>query len=101
MMSKREFLKSATGVAAAAAGAMATTSEVRASVAPAAGEEPLLGQGAFRYRVLRGWGQLDQLTVAMADGTRRAAQPNDVTHIRWAFQKPIPAGEKKPAPAWA
>ena len=40
----------------------------------------------------RDWGQLDQLTVAQADGTRRAAQPADVTHIRWAFQKPIPAG---------
>jgi uncharacterized repeat protein (TIGR01451 family) len=40
----------------------------------------------------RGWGQLDQLTVALNDGSRRAAQPDDVTHIRWAFQKPIPAG---------
>jgi uncharacterized repeat protein (TIGR01451 family) len=40
----------------------------------------------------RGWGQLDQLTVALSDGTRRAAQPADVTHIRWAFPKPIPAG---------
>ncbi|XVJ62597.1 MAG: DUF11 domain-containing protein [Sphingopyxis sp.] len=38
------------------------------------------------------WGLLADLTVAMADGTRRAAQPADVTHIRWAFQKPIPAG---------
>ena len=25
-------------------------------------------------------------------GTRRAAQPADVTHVRWAFQKPIPVG---------
>lgn len=40
----------------------------------------------------RAWGQLDQLTILQGDGTRRAAQPADVTHIRWAFQKPIPAG---------
>ena len=38
------------------------------------------------------WGTLDTLTVPLADGTRRPAQPADVTHIRWAFQKPIPAG---------
>lgn len=38
------------------------------------------------------WGQLGELSIAMADGTRRAAQPADVTHVRWAFQKPIPAG---------
>lgn len=38
------------------------------------------------------WGRLDELTIALADGTRRPAQPADVTHIRWAFQKPIPAG---------
>ncbi len=38
------------------------------------------------------WGQLADLTVPMADGTRRPAQPADVTHVRWAFQKPIPAG---------
>ncbi|MBL0915622.1 MAG: DUF11 domain-containing protein [Sphingopyxis sp.] len=38
------------------------------------------------------WGALDTLTIAMTDGTRRAAQPADVTHIRWAFQKPIPVG---------
>ncbi|PZQ22050.1 MAG: hypothetical protein DI569_09710 [Sphingopyxis macrogoltabida] len=40
----------------------------------------------------RQWGLLSDLTVATTDGSRRAAQPGDVTHIRWAFQKPIPAG---------
>lgn len=40
----------------------------------------------------RNWGTLDTLTVPLADGSRRPAQPADVTHIRWAFQKPIPAG---------
>lgn len=38
------------------------------------------------------WGLLADLSVAMTDGTRRAAQPADVTHLRWAFQKPIPVG---------
>ena len=38
------------------------------------------------------WGLLSDLSVAMNDGSRRAAQPADVTHVRWAFQKPIPVG---------
>lgn len=38
------------------------------------------------------WGLLADLSVPMADGTSRAAQPADVTHVRWAFQKPIPVG---------
>lgn len=38
------------------------------------------------------WGLLPDMTVRQADGTTRAAQPGDVTHIRWAFQQPIPAG---------
>ena len=40
----------------------------------------------------KAWGALDTLSVIQPDGTRRPAQPADVTHIRWAFQKPIPAG---------
>ncbi|MBN8845014.1 MAG: hypothetical protein J0H88_17395 [Sphingomonadales bacterium] len=40
----------------------------------------------------KAWGTLDTLTIMQPDGTRRPAQPSDVTHIRWAFQKPIPAG---------
>jgi uncharacterized repeat protein (TIGR01451 family) len=39
------------------------------------------------------WGQLANLQVKQADGTMRAAQPADVTHIRWAFSQPIPAGQ--------
>ena len=38
------------------------------------------------------WGLLADLSVPMTDGTRRAAQAADVTHIRWAFQNPIPVG---------
>jgi hypothetical protein len=38
------------------------------------------------------WGLLADLSVPMTDGSRRAAQPADVTHVRWAFQKPIPVG---------
>lgn len=80
MMSKREFLKNATGAAAAAAGAMLTTTEMAEAAAAvrtaealptagasAPGEEPLLGQGAFRYRVLRGWGQLDRAETPVED----------------------------------
>jgi hypothetical protein len=40
----------------------------------------------------RVWGRLADLTIAQADGSRRTAQPADVTHIRWAFQNTIPAG---------
>ena len=40
----------------------------------------------------KAWGALDTLSVIQPDGTRRPAQPADVTHIRWAFQNPIPAG---------
>ena len=40
----------------------------------------------------KSWGQLAALTVKAADGTSRAAAPADVTHIRWAFSQPIPAG---------
>ncbi|HWW56775.1 MAG TPA: hypothetical protein VN047_07770 [Sphingopyxis sp.] len=38
------------------------------------------------------WGLLADLSVPMTDGTRRPAQPADVTHVRWAFQNPIPVG---------
>ena len=40
----------------------------------------------------KSWGQLASLRIANADGTSRAAQPADVTHIRWAFAQPIGAG---------
>lgn len=41
----------------------------------------------------RAWGPLASLKVRNADGTFRAAQPDDVTHVRWSFSKPINAGE--------
>lgn len=40
----------------------------------------------------RNWGTIEDLTVTLADGSHRPAQPADVTHIRWAFQKPLPVG---------
>ena len=55
--------------------------------ADAGGTPPLVSVDGGRT-----WGTLDTLTVPLADGARRPAQPADVTHIRWAFQKPIPAG---------
>ena len=40
----------------------------------------------------RNWGTIEALSVPLSDGSRRPAQPADVTHVRWAFSKPIPAG---------
>lgn len=40
----------------------------------------------------RTWGELSRLTVRNADGTSRPAAPADVTHVRWRFVQPIPAG---------
>jgi uncharacterized repeat protein (TIGR01451 family) len=40
----------------------------------------------------KSWGQLAALTIAQPDGTRRAAAPADVTHVRWDFAQPIAAG---------
>lgn len=40
----------------------------------------------------RNWGALANLTIANDDGTTRPARPEDVTHVRWAFSQPIPAG---------
>jgi hypothetical protein len=52
------------------------------------------GEGSAEVSVDGGksWGDLAQLRVADADGTERAARTDDVTHIRWAFNTPIPAG---------
>lgn len=55
--------------------------------ADAGGARPLVSVDGGRQ-----WGSLSELTVAETDGTRRAAQPADVTHVRWAFDKPVPAG---------
>jgi uncharacterized repeat protein (TIGR01451 family) len=38
------------------------------------------------------WGSLTTLKVQEADGTSRAARPEDVTHVRWAMKNAIPAG---------
>lgn len=40
----------------------------------------------------KSWGALSQLRVVDANGTERPARTEDVTHIRWAFNQPIPAG---------
>lgn len=38
------------------------------------------------------WGTLGQLSIVDSGGKRRSARPEDVTHIRWQFDQPIPAG---------
>ena len=40
----------------------------------------------------KNWGPLASLKIANPDGSQRAATPDDVTHIRWAFAQPIAAG---------
>jgi len=40
----------------------------------------------------RNWGRLATLKVKRSDGLLRAAQPDDVTHIRWTLARPIPVG---------
>ncbi|MET3825316.1 putative repeat protein (TIGR01451 family) [Sphingomonas sp. PvP055] len=38
------------------------------------------------------FGPLASLRVAAANGTTRAATPDDVTHVRWRLERPITAG---------
>lgn len=40
----------------------------------------------------RSWGQLAALKMKQADGTLRAAQPGDVTHLRWVLASAIAPG---------
>ncbi|MFL6858843.1 MAG: hypothetical protein ACJ8EB_13175 [Allosphingosinicella sp.] len=40
----------------------------------------------------KSWGPLASLRVPAADGRTRPAGPADVTHVRWAFTRAIPAG---------
>jgi uncharacterized repeat protein (TIGR01451 family) len=40
----------------------------------------------------KSWGPLAALRVPLPNGGSRAATAADVTHIRWIFAKPIPAG---------
>jgi len=42
----------------------------------------------------KSFGKLAALTVANADGTKRPAAADDVTHVRWTFAQAIPAGAK-------
>jgi uncharacterized repeat protein (TIGR01451 family) len=40
----------------------------------------------------RSWGSLAALKVQEVDGRWRSAQADDVTHVRWAMKRAIPAG---------
>ena len=42
----------------------------------------------------KSYGPLATLKVKKADGTLRAAIPQDVTHVRWKFAQPIAPGAK-------
>lgn len=41
------------------------------------------------------FGALDAATTANADGSRRAASPADVTHVRWLWTDPVPPGQTR------
>lgn len=41
----------------------------------------------------RNWGTISSLEISNSDGSKRPARAEDVTHIRWAFAQPIPAGQ--------
>ena len=61
-MNRRTMLKRAAGATAGVAATMSTSS------AEAAAEGPeTLGQGAFRYRPIVGWGRLDRAKVPVED----------------------------------
>jgi hypothetical protein len=40
----------------------------------------------------RSFGRPEELTLADADGTLRAAAPADYTHVRWVLRAPLDAG---------
>jgi hypothetical protein len=40
----------------------------------------------------KSWGALSTLFIAEHNGRRRSARPEDVTHIRWQLNQPVPAG---------
>lgn len=61
-MNRRSMLTRAAG---ATAGLAAGMHAARASAAPVGDE--VLGQGAFRYRLVPGWGRLDRATVPVED----------------------------------
>ena len=67
------------------------TNPLPAAVAFAGGETP---GAVVSVDGGQNWGDLASLTVAQPDGTTRAAQATDVTHIRWAFGQPVPAGQE-------
>ncbi len=50
------------------------------------------GGAAFSVDGGQSWGPLATLKVKAPDGSDRAAEPCDVTHIRWAFTQPIAVG---------
>ncbi len=41
------------------------------------------------------WGKISALKVADADGTRRSARVEDVTHIRWPMTRAMAVGEAR------
>ncbi|MDB5694260.1 MAG: hypothetical protein JWO81_3323 [Alphaproteobacteria bacterium] len=65
------------------------TDPIPASVAFTGGESE---NALFSVDGGRSWGPLGSLRVAGPNGASRPATPADVTHVKWAFARPIPAG---------
>lgn len=40
----------------------------------------------------RNWGMISTLKIRERTGRLRSARPDDVTHVRWTFRQPLPAG---------
>jgi uncharacterized repeat protein (TIGR01451 family) len=86
---KLDFELSYRNVGAEPATGFTITDPIPASVAFAGGES----EGAvFSVDGGRTWGPLVALRVAQPNGASRPATPADVTHVRWVFARPIPAG---------
>ena len=86
---KLVFQLSYRNAGAAPATGFTVTNPVPAAVAFAAAE----GDGVdLSIDGGKSWGKLAALTVVEGDGTSRPARPEDVSHVRWSFARPIPAG---------
>jgi len=74
---------------AAAAADFVVTNPLPAAVAysGAEGEEPAVSVDGGSN-----WGPLATLKIKQTDGTFRSAEAADVTHVRWTFDRTIPAG---------
>lgn len=76
-----------------AGAAPATGFEVTNPIPDAVAFSAVEGEGALvSVDGGKSWGALASLKIRQPDGTTRAATAADVSHVRWTFSQPIPAG---------